>query len=462
MRRLETLLTIGLAVGTIFAAQPSSAQTGDEARGRSELPPGHPALDGPGTPAGPIRQGADEEEDDDGEEAPLPPGHPSTAANAAKPGAAPGTFTPPPDTENEDGALAPGTVSIELRDPENEVVPGADLTLGMIHQSVAKGESREHKTSTTNSRGVALFTGLETGSGIAYRLSVPKDGATFAAMPFQLSAQKGMRVILHVYPVSRSIQEALIVMQGVLFIEVKDDRVQIEEAFTVFNLGKVAWVADGTLIRLPEVFTALSAQQTMSDQGVDSVERQGGRLHGTFAPGRHEVQFRWQLPYSGDSAVDFEVGLPPHVAVMRVIAGAAHGSKLSVSGFPDAERRTDAQGQKLLLTEKQVRRDEPLASVHVTLSGLPTPGPGRVIATALAGLLVALGFSFAFGKTERPTAASSDKARRTQFLAEIVDLERARQEGVVGPKTYERRRRELIDAIASTIEPLAPQRLPGE
>jgi hypothetical protein len=268
-----------------------------------------------------------------------------------------------------------------------------------------------------------------------------------------MSALKGMRVVLHVYPVSRDVQEALIVLQGILFIEVKDDRVQIEEAFTVFNLGKIAWVADGVLIRLPEVFAALSAQQTMSDQGVDAVDKQGARIHGTFAPGRHEVQFRWQLPYSGEKLIDFEVGLPPHVAVMRVIAGASHGSKLSVIGFPDAERRTDAQGQRLLVTEKQVRRDEPLASLHVRLEGLPTPGPGRIIATCLAGLLVALGFSVALGGSPADSRAFSDKARRAQLLSALADLERARTEGDVGPKTYERVRRELIDAIASTLEP---------
>jgi hypothetical protein len=147
---------------------------------------------------------------------------------------------------------------------------------------------------------------------------------------------------------------------------------------------------------------------------------------------------------------------------MRVIAGASRGAKLRVAGFPDAERRTDAQGQRLLLTEKQVRRDEPISSIHITLDGLPTPGPGRIVATGLAGLMVALGFSLALGGTTRPTLASNDKVRRAQFLAEIEDLERARQEGHIGPKTYERTRRELIDAVATTLGPPTSLRGPGE
>lgn len=454
MRRIDVLI-LAMAWVSIFGARSASAQgaaTTSRAAETAPLPPGHPAIDGAPVPAGPIRQA--EGEGDDDEDAPLPSGHPDIAGNgAAKPGAAtPTTFTPPADTETEDATLPPGTIVIELRDPENKVLPATELTLGMIHQSVAKGESREHSVKSTDARGNARIDGLETGSGIAYRITVPKEGATFAALPFQLPAQKGMRVVLHVYPVTRDIQEALVVLQGVVFVEVKDDRVQIEEAFTVFNLGKIAWIADGVLIRLPDGFTALSAQQTMSDQGLDAVDKQGGRLRGTFAPGRHELQFRWQLPYSGDRLVDFEVGLPPHVAVMRVIAGAAHGSKLRVAGFPDAERKADAQGQRLLVTEKQVRRDEPLTSLHVTLDGLPTPGPARIVATSLAGLIIILGFSLALGGTERPSRGASDKARRSQLLAEIADLERARKAGDVGPKTYQRARRALIDAIAVTLE----------
>ena len=39
------------------------------------------------------------------------------------------------------------------------------------------------------------------------------------------------------------------------------------------------------------------------------------------------------------------------------------------------------------------------------------------------------------------------------LVAELADLEQARKDGDVGPRMYERARRELIDAIASTLEP---------
>jgi hypothetical protein len=392
---------------------------------------------------------------DDDEDAPLPPGHPTTPAGHgdASKGAAPGMFEPPADTESEDPALPKGTIVVELHDAENNVLPGIETTLGILHQSVAKGESREHKILNSDPRGRSRFDGLETGSGIAYRVTVVRDGATFAALPFQLPEARGMHVVLHVYPVSRDIQDALIVLQGIVFVEVKDDRIQVEQVYTVFNIGKVTWLADDVVMKLPPTFTALSSQQSMSDQGVDSVDKVGGRIHGTFSPGRHELHFHWQLPYAGEKDVDFEVGLAPHVAVLQAMAGAMPGVRLSVAGFPDAQAKTDARGQRVLVTEKQARRDEPWSSIHVKLEGLPTPGPGRYVASGLAFMLVSAGLVFVFGGGGKPSRGSQDKGRRAQLLAELLDLENARKAGDVGPKTYERARRDLIDAIARTLEP---------
>jgi hypothetical protein len=394
--------------------------------------------------------------DDDVDE-PLPPGHPSMPAGHGDPdkGAPPGVFEPPPDTESEDSALPKGGILVELRDAENNILPRVEITLGILHQSVAKGESREHKIGTSDAQGRVRFDALETGSGIAYRVTVVRDGATFAALPFQLPEARGMHVVLHVYPVTRDIQGALIVLQGIVFVEVKDDRIQVEQVYTVFNIGKVTWVADDVVIKLPPTFTALSSQQSMSDQGVDSVDKVGGRLHGTFSPGRHELHFQWQLPYEGEKEVDFDVGLAPHVAVLQAMAGASTGVRFSVVGFPDAQAKTDARGQRVLVTEKQARRDEPWSSIQVKLEGLPTPGPGRYIASGLAFVLVSAGLVFAFGGAGKPSRGSLDKGHRVQLLAELLDLENARKAGDVGPTTYERARRDLIDGIARTLEPSA-------
>lgn len=189
----------------------------------------------------------------------------------------------------------------------------------------------------------------------------------------------------------------------------------------------------------------------MSDQGVDDISG-SAKLRGTFPPGRHTVDFRWQLPWSGDKDVEFDVGLPPHVAIARVMMPAAPGPKLVAAGFPPAVTRQDGQGQSFLVTERRLRPDEGrLGSISVELHDLPSAGPGRWIASVLATCGVALGLAFA---TSRRPRRSDDEASRTgqeALLAELADLEQARTDGEVGPQTYEHARRELIDALARSL-----------
>jgi hypothetical protein len=243
-----------------------------------------------------------------------------------------------------------------------------------------------------------------------------------------------------------------VVTQAVLYAEMKDDRVQLEQAITFYNLGRTAWVPDDLVLTLPEGFTALTSQQAMGGEGVDPVEKRGARIRGTFAPGQHTVDFRWQLPYAGESDVKFDETLPPNVAVARAMAAASQEMRLVVSGFPDAQPRVDSQGERILITERQMRReDPPLTKLHVELRDIPTQGPGRYIATLLAALGVLGGVGYAFSSRRAGASASGAKEQRARLLAELEDLERAHASGDIGPKTYERARRELIDAIARSL-----------
>jgi hypothetical protein len=389
--------------------------------------------------------------------APPPAAAPSANSPHGGGGGLPnGMFEPPPDTADADDRLPEGTIEISILDGDNRPVPRTNVTLGVLHQSVAKGESREHKNAATSDAGIVTFDHLEPGSGIAYRVSVAAEGATFAATPFQLPLGKGFKVGLHVYPVTHDINQALVVMQSILYAEMKDDRVQLQQALTVYNFGRVAWVPSDLILGLPENFTALSGTQQMSDIGVDPIEKQGARIRGTFAPGRQDIEFRWQIPYGGEKDVTIRETLPPHIADARVIAAASQQMRLVVEGFPEAQSHNDQQGQHVLVTEKQLRRDDPpLKEIHVELRDIPTPGPARVIATFLSGLGVLVGLGIAIA-TRQPAKSSArakaeGKAERAELLAELEDLERAHRAGEIGPKTYDRARREIIDALARSL-----------
>ncbi len=357
-------------------------------------------------------------------------------------------FRAPEDGAVDDPTIPKGQLDLHIVDPTGTPMPNTSVTLGILYNSVAKGESRKRVVATTDDKGIARFEHLEPGSGVAYRPMVIKEGATFSVMPFRLSESSGMRGVLHVYPVVDEIERAVVVMQTILYTEVKDDRIQIQEAFKIYNLGKSAWVPKDLIVPLPDTFTAFSTQQGMTDVAVEAVPSKGVRLRGTFGPGQHMVEFRWQLPYTGEAKISFDVGMPPHTAAARVIAPASKDMSLDVPGFPKPQSTSDGQGQRALMTEKQLRREEDaLKSVNVVISGLPTEGPGKVVATLLSagGLIVGLVLG-----TKKPGRRDRSK-ERARLLGSLEDLERAVASGDVGPKTYERARRELLDAVARTF-----------
>jgi hypothetical protein len=361
-------------------------------------------------------------------------------------------FQPPEDQEIEDGTLAPGTIAVDLRDADDHPVPNEIVTLGALINSIAKGDTRKHFQATADERGHAVFSGLEVASNIAYRVSCGYQGGAFAATPFQIPQGKAIRVVLHVYPVTRSLASAIVVSQAVVAVELRDDRLQIEEEITVFNLGRNAWQPEDVSLSLPAGFTGFNAEATMSDQGVDNIDG-AAKLRGTFAPGQHPIEFRWQLPWGGEKDVDFDVGLPPHTAIARILMPASGQVKLTATDFPPTDVRRDSQGQAFLVTERRMRPDDTrLQSIGIAVHDLPTPGPGRLVATTLATVAVALGVLLAFAR-RKPTGADSDPDddARSSLLEELALLERAHAAGAVGVRTYERARRELIDALAFVL-----------
>lgn len=387
----------------------------------------------------------------------LPPGHPDVAATTPRarttgPHTQADVFEPPEDVQREDSTLPPGTIAVDLRDGDDKPVPGEGVTLGILINSIAKGDSRKHMMAITDEHGTAVFSGVDTASNVAYRVSSGYQGGLFAATPFQFAQGKAMRVVLHVYPVTHDIQSTLILCEAVVVAELRDDRLQIEEAFTIYNLGRMAWEPEDVTMSLPPGFTAFTSQPSMSNQGADLEEGGGAKLHGTFPPGHHPIQFRWQLPWSGDKDVDFDVGMPPHVAIARVVMPATSGVHLTASGFPPAEVRHDAQGQSFLVSERRVRPDEPkVRSLAIGIHDLPTPGPGRIVATVLAAIGVATGLFFVSLKQTKADASRGALENQQALLAELAALEDARASGEVGPRTYERARRELMDSIALTL-----------
>ncbi len=392
------------------------------------LPAGHPSVDD------------DEEEGDD------------PHAGAAH-GADPRFYTPPDDVVADDPSLPAGTVVVTIKDAQEKPLPQAPITLGVLHSTVAKGDSNERLTRDGDESGSARFDGLAFGSGHTYRPSTTRGAANYAHAPFALTDKVGKRVTLHAYEVSPNLDDLPIAMQGMVYVSLREDAIQVEQLVSVYNLGPVAWVADASM-QLPKGFKAFTKQDSMDDARVEEVPG-GAALRGTFPPGRRELDFRYQVPLDEEAKQTLHLRLPPRVAQIRVIAEASRSMALEVAGFPPAQRVDGRDGKHLLVTELQVARAAGgVAALDVTLSGLPTQGPGRWIAVALAILAFGAGVAYfaqaGSGTPDADALRDLDEAREA-LLGELVALERARKTGEIGPKTYARVRASLLDALARIV-----------
>jgi hypothetical protein len=392
----------------------------------------------------------------------MPSGHPPVGA--ASPAA------PEQDAVAPAPNLPPGTIQLKLVDAQGRPLPNAEARLSINFQKISEGEQRTEQRAKTDDAGLATFSGLTASSDFSYRLTTKSGPAEYASDPIQLKPDMGMSVLLHVYPVTRDINEASVGSRGFIYVETRADVFQFEVLFRVFNMGMVTWVpSDDVVMGLPAGFKAFKAGESMSDVRFEESPGRGAKLAGTFSPGQHNVSFRFQLPRDEESSASFRFGLPPHTAEIRFIAEAAPSMELDIDGFEKPQIDVNQNGQRVVVTRHVSQRGQPpLKSFNVVLSGIPTPGSGRWIAALIAASLAALGFAAYRGKIGRETLVElqerdADRAQQV-LLDELVELTRAKRDERIGPTTFESARRTLVEALArilSTSPTVAKKRKDG-
>jgi hypothetical protein len=180
-------------------------------------------------------------------------------------------------------------------------------------------------------------------------------------------------------------------------------------------------------------------------------------MHGTFGPGQHKAQFRFQVPYEGTDSVKVALALPPRVIRTRVIAEASKTMTLRVDDFPNAVSDANQRGTRVLLTERQARPgDLPFSRVAITLDNIPTEGSAKWFTVAITAATLALGLYAAReqekgkGATSRMGARDTERAR-ARLVAEIAALDTAAKSGEIGPQAHARIRQALIDSLARVM-----------
>lgn len=383
------------------------------------------------------------------QEAQMPAGHPDVAAQSPR--------EPEEDSVAPSPSVPPGSIQVQLVDGSGNPLPNHELRLGVQFQKIAEGEKKSEKVARTDANGSALFSGLTTGGDFSYRVSASSGPAEYASAPIQLKPDSGVTAKLHVYPVTRKVEEAAIGAIVFVYVETRDAVFQFEVLARYGNRSRVSWVPEVAEMRLPSGFKAFKAGEGMSDVRFEEEPGRGVKLRGTISPGQHQASFRFQLPRNGESQASFQFGLPPHVGEARFIAEAAPSMEIDVDGFEKPQSDVSQTGQRVLVTRRVAVRGEArgLPGFTAQLSGIPTPSIGRWVAVLIATALAGLGVAAFRGKVGSETQADlqerdAERARRV-LLDEVVDLTRARRAEQVGPNTYESARRALVEALSRIV-----------
>jgi hypothetical protein len=353
-----------------------------------------------------------------------------------------------------DTTLPAGQVLVSVLREGNQPLAGASVTLRETVQNVAEGNAKREQVLQTGADGIARFVGIDTSVRTIAHVSVRALGGEYAAEEFRPLSGAGHRVVVPVYEATADPSDAMVGMRGFIYVQLREGEFVFDVLFRVFSLGRKTWVPSGVHLDLPLGMQAFESPAPEGGAVADGPH--GAKLVGSFPPGQKDVRMNFRLPAGERESEIFRLSLPPHVAEIRVITEYAPGMSLSVAGFEPVQQARGPEGTRVLVTRRALAPGEgALSSIAVELHGLPTVGPERWYAVALALLLAVAGLWFSLRpgrRSARLERADLHQARRL-LLADLAALEKARAQDEVGPQTYERARRELLLALARLEEP---------
>lgn len=431
-------LSCALCLGVTLSAFQAAAQMAQQ-----ELPEGHPPISENGAPVAPpleepMPTGAPPQ---DGPQQ-MPPNHPPVPTKGW-------SVQVPTDRIEPADSVPPLTIDATFVGPDERPRPNLKVELRQHRESTANGEANALLAGTSDAEGRFVFRGAELiTSDTDYQLVFTVDGTATRTPPFRLERQRGTSARVHVFPLVRPIEEALVAFRGFVFVEPRDEDLSFEYAAELINLGASTWHADGTQLTLPAGFKAFATVLTDPNLGVERTDT-GVRLKGVVPPGRHSLSFTFQLPTDNSVSLDVTLPLWPRTVEAQVATLSGAGLELAVADFP-AARPMQVGAQKSMLVTGQSYAEgggEPPTQLRFTLSGLPVTGHGRWVALGVSGLLVLLGFAGRWKARTQSAGGNDELKAKERLIDELADLSRAHQQGLIGPQSYEEAKEALLSAL---------------
>lgn len=351
--------------------------------------------------------------------------------------------------------LPPGEIEVRVAPKGLDSVENQQVTLAVSKQSIERGNTDSTLTALTDASGVARFPEQGTATDYLYTATVAIGGARYSTIQFQFrDTSGGLRVIIPVYPSTSELEGLLLLSRTAIAIIPQDNLFAIDVMWRIENFGEVSWLPENVIFPLPDGFEALNIRNPKAEARFETAGT-GVKLAGTFAPGQHDLMFRFHLPTEGKSERSFAFPTTLNVGTVRVIMDSAPTMTLKVDGFPEPDETRNPEGQRRLVSGRDFLTEKTRApdKVQISISGIPTPPAGRSVAVGLATVIALAGFAQGLGRrSSKVTRSNLSKEEREQagelLLEELISLEQAFKQGAIGRKTHEQARRQLLEAFA--------------
>jgi hypothetical protein len=283
-------------------------------------------------------------------------------------------FEPVPDLVADDPALPPATVRVTVVDADGEPIARAPVTFEtVIVRAPSSGLDVVMKdTAIADEKGTAIFRKVRAEADQRHVASTRRGGGTFAVEPFSLSPKSGKRVTLHAYETVRDLEHARVAMQTLTALQVRADTIDVEVLYRIFNIGRVAWVPADVRVAFPPGVKGFLASDLGLSVRVDEITSTGFTLIGTVTPGKHELEYHYQIPRDPSGSQRIVLDQPPRVAQARVLLEASGKARLAVAGFPAATATATQSGTPVLMTDRMGDRSAGgVTRLDIALAGDP-------------------------------------------------------------------------------------------